>query len=286
MSQLGESALMAKILEHKHDDKECPFCQKNEDVKPEGESSKEQDWDDDERTKDDYWTKKIGNNSGTLETNMTNNGEPRPDDWTLKHTVYNCRFKKIDLPDNHKITPNPHHLIPGNESLKEAEKLLKWIYASENHIEEDIHYDVNNAENGIWLPSNNSMRGNSDWKCETVKLTYANAAQPGRGCFHDRHIDYSRFVQKLLNKIADKMGHKDAICQYNTEKSGDKFKPPYALVPRLNGVSQRLKSYLVSYNPEGYQPPLFTSRIVDARVEIIEGYDSGKKAIINCKEHK
>ncbi|TQV85885.1 AHH domain-containing protein [Aliikangiella coralliicola] len=288
MAELGESALMTKILEHKHDDETCPFCQKNDEVEQDGVSSKEQDWDDDERTSDEYWTKKIGNNSGKLETNMAANDEPRPTDWELLHPVYDCKGKEIDLPDSHKITPNPHHLIPGNESLKKAKELLVWIYADADgsQIESDINYDVNNAQNGIWLPSNNSMRGNDDWKCETVKITYANAAQPGRGCFHDRHTNYSEFVTRLLNKIADKMGQEDSVCQYNTEESGEKHKPPYALVPRLNGVSQRLKSYLKSFNPDGYQPPLYTSKLVDIRVKIIKDFDEGKVAAINCDQHK
>lgn len=286
MSELGEGALMAKILEHKHDENECPFCQENEDVAPDGVSSQEQAWDEDERSDDDYYTKKIGNNSGTLEKNMAANGEPRPQDWTLSYPVYDCKGNKINLPDSHQITPNPHHLIPGNESLKEVEKLLKWMYASEGHIEKDINYDVNNAENGIWLPSNNAMRGNPDWKCDTVKITYANAAQPERGCFHDRHANYSRFVKKILNKIADKMGKQDSVCQYNTGKGSDKFKPPYALVLRLNGVSQRMKVYLERYNPDGFESPIYTSKWVEKRVRIINEYDNGKMASIKCSEHK
>ena len=286
MTELCESALMAKILEHKHDDGTCPFCKENEEIEQEGESDLEQDWDDDERSQDKYWTKKIGNSSGKLEKNMKANGSPRPDNWTLKLPVYDCKFNKINLAPDHKITPNPHHLIPGNESLKEAERLLKWVYASEDHIEKDINYDVNNALNGIWLPSNNAMRGNDDWKCDTVKLTYANAAQPGRGCFHDRHLDYSEFVEKLLNKVADKMGQKNSVCQYNSEKGSNKFKPPYALVHRLNGVSQRLKGYLLSFNPDNFQSPLYTSKLVNMRVKMIKDYDMGNKVTVKCDKHK
>ncbi|MEM9101695.1 MAG: AHH domain-containing protein [Pseudomonadota bacterium] len=289
MTQLGEAALIAKILEHKHDEEECPFCQKNEEVTSEGVSSKEQDWDEDERTQDSYWTARINNDPGQLEKNMAKAGEPRPSDWDLQYPVYDCSGQEIELPDDHTVTPNPHHLIPGNESLKQSKQILRWIYADaeDSEIESDINYDINNAQNGVWLPSNNAMRrnqiGSDVWECDTVKITYANAAQPGRGCFHDRHADYSRFAVKLLNKIANKMGQQNMVCQYNTEKGSEKHKPPYALVTRLNGVSLRLKSYLTQFNPDGFQPPLYTSKLVEMRVKIIKEYDDGRMAAIDCK---
>jgi hypothetical protein len=231
MSEMGEAALVEKLLEHQAED--CPFCKENQKPKGAPKSNAEPLWDEDAAA---ARKEAIGNSSGELEKHMSIS---RPTDWVLKHPVYNCAREELEL-EGHRVTANPHHLIPGNESLKEVPDLLKWIFEGEGHIEADIGYDVNNGDNGIWLPSNNSMRsnrlGNSSWECETVKMTYVNAAQPGHGTFHDRHLRYSDFVRKILQKIADRMDGIDARanCPYKTEKGTNRFKPPYALVQRLN----------------------------------------------------
>ena len=100
----------------------------------------------------------IDNASGELDRKMKSDGHPRPKHWTIDR-----RPLGLDNPQ-HKIVANPHHLIPGNESLKKATTLLPWIFGDKGKIENDIGYNVNNASNGVWLPSNNSMRGHSYWK--------------------------------------------------------------------------------------------------------------------------
>lgn len=286
-------ALMEEILEH--NEKDCPFCKENK--PPEKlESNIEQSWDDDQLTNDKYWTEKIGNDSGDLEKDMEAAGYPRPKDWRLKMPVYKCgkqrHSSEVDLGEDHIVKANPHHLIPGNASLKKCRALRKWIFASEKKITGDIGYDINNDRNGIWLPSNNAMRGDSRWDCETVKMTYANASQPGRGSFHDAHVDYNKFVKRLLKRVADRMEGIDVKnnCPYKTEKdeNSDKFKPPYALVSRLNGISQRLKGYLKLFNPDDVKDPLYTSKIVIMRNQMIKQYGKNTEAFecAYCKKMK
>jgi hypothetical protein len=194
---------------------------------------------------------------------MAAEGDPRPNDWKISGTI-----GKVTVTD-HVVKPNPHHLIPGNESLKQSE-ILPWIFASDE-IEADIGYDVNNAVNGVWLPSNNAMRSNAEpprpcsWDNDKVKTDYVILAMDeSDGHFHDRHVDYSKFVVKVLNKIANRMlglPFLNMDCPYVTEPApSGKAKPPYFLYIRLNGVSQRLATHLAASAPQ--QAFLFTSELV------------------------
>ncbi len=238
MSELFEPVSVGIILKHDADD--CPFCKSNLNEKPNPvpQSFDDADWEEDPASD----TELIGNDAGKLEKNMD---DPRPQNWIIDIT-------DLGMEADHKVIPNPHHLIPGNEALKKATELLKWIFAKHGKIENDIGYDVNNKNNGVWLPSNNGMRGVSWWTGDTsiIKKTdyVVKAMDVAQGQFHDRHNNpYSDFVTKILNKIADRMNGIDANsgCPFKTEKGENKkFKPPYALVARLNGVSARIKPHL------------------------------------------
>lgn len=219
---------MALITEH---DSPCELCEDKE-KPPKKKTDGIPDWDDDPDGA-------IDNSSGKLETSMAGQGDPRPTDWRFTGKLGRRKVQGYNL------IPNPHHLVPGNESLKESD-IQEWIFESDK-IEADIGYDVNNYMNGIWLPSNNEMRGDGGW--EGIKAQYAiRAMRATKLHFHDRHVTYSKFVTKILNKIAARMdGAKDITvdCPYNKKKgAGGKFKPPYYLYWRINGVSTRLRGYL------------------------------------------
>lgn len=251
MAELNELAGVAIPGVHQEDD--CPFCREDEPME-ERTSDVEPDLEEDPG-------KQIGNNSGKLDKNMAAIGAPRPVDWFVE-------IEDADgnpVLDHHPVTPNPHHLIPGNESLKKADALLEWIFASRGTIAADIGYDVNNAENGAWLPSNNAMRGNSLWRDERFKRDYVRAAMAAAGGhFHDRHgRPYSAFVTKLLNKIADRINAVEAGdpgCPNKDDADSGKLKPPYGLVERLNGVSRRIAPYLEA--TDAADEDLYTSKLV------------------------
>lgn len=239
--QVALQVLPSIILEH--DAADCPFCKSNEMEKPDPipKSKDVADWEEDPVSD----TCLIGNSAGELERNMS---EGRPQNWIIDI------HDDLKMQKDHKITPNPHHVIPGNESLKNAQELLKWIFADKGKIENDIGYNVNNGENGIWLPSNNSMRGVAWWPGSTNigwKIIYAEKAmRAGNGQFHDRHNSpYSHFITQILQKIADRMNGIDAPgCPFKPEQKTDgKYPAPYALVSRLNGVSNRIKPYLTNW---------------------------------------
>lgn len=250
MTQIGEAAMIGLITEHT---KKCELCTEPK-TPPKLKSNADANWEEDPG-------EAIGNSSGALEDAMTGApyNDPRPADWTISGTVAGTTF------NDHLVVPNPHHLIPGNESLKQS-NLLDWIFESDK-IKADVGYDVNNAENGVWLPSNNGMRGNAKWANPNVKKWYVlKAMEEAGGHFHDRHGDpYSKTVTKILNKIADRMNGVKILgmdCPYNKKKAkgSDKFEPPFYLYVRLNGVSARCAKHLTATAKR--QRFLFTSKLV------------------------
>jgi hypothetical protein len=250
MTQIGEAAMIGLITEHTS---KCELCTDPK-TPPKKKSNADANWEEDPGAA-------IGNSSGDLEDAMTAPPyrDPRPKDWKISGTVAKTTF------NDHLVVPNPHHLIPGNESLKQS-NVLDWIFESDK-ITADVGYDVNNAENGVWLPSNNGMRGNPKWGNQDVKKWYVlNAMDEAEGHFHDRHGDpYSKTVTKILNKIADRMNGVKILnmdCPYNNKKAknSDKFEPPFYLYVRLNGVSARCKKHLTHTAKQ--QRFLYTSKLV------------------------
>lgn len=50
-----------------------------------------------------------------------------------------------------EIKPTPHHLIPGNAAM-EPSSLEEWTCKKHGLLKEDVGYNIDCAENGIWLP--------------------------------------------------------------------------------------------------------------------------------------
>ncbi len=138
-----------------HDDT-CPFCNPKPDDEP--------------------LTSVIGaeNSADDLASSLASEGEPR-DDVGFFHDDYGA------------YSPEPHHLIPGNEAMKghEIEKYLKKGGSSK--VRADTGFNINDAQNGIWLPSIPDANRVCNWKTITsakfpgILLTLAipTAASPG-----------------------------------------------------------------------------------------------------------
>jgi hypothetical protein len=156
----------------------------------------------------------------------------------------------------------------------------------------DVGYDVNGSENGIFLPGNYAVGGGRggmgvwgpnvdedddepedaedsvpDPKSNELTGAMYQVDEDNRcwqyvrqamhhcpGQFHDRHEDYSLFVQEVLQKIFANYealrrknidGRKCSKCQ-DRKKLIDKYgvPTPYGLVARLNLVADRLKGFL------------------------------------------
>lgn len=148
------------------------------------------------------------------------------------------------------VVPAAHHLIPGNASLKKVPSLLKLMEKSKGEITSDIGYNVNSAQNGIWLPANYGVRPDSEFGCKWSAYgfqdDYARTSMEKAGSqFHDAHPTYSDKVKATLRSLADKINlKKPEKCGICDDQISDKARPPYGLVGRLNGVSRQHRRFL------------------------------------------
>lgn len=110
MTELLEAVKFSKI---EIGDQPCPFC--NNDNK------------DTTAGKIEYI-----NDSTTLRRKMNSGGKPQPK-WIMELPIHIRDYHLYTLyfdgneQDSAEISPNGHHIIPGNESLKKVPTLLKWM---------------------------------------------------------------------------------------------------------------------------------------------------------------
>ena len=174
----------------------------------------------------------------------------------------------------YKLQYAPHHLIPGNESLKGTE-IVRYL-GDDDTIEEfaegnssyikdgfSVNYDINAAKNGVWLPSPYALSMSNQWpsksgisvikkrkrhkvaaQTEDFRIAYVAAAIEASGDrqFHVRHADYSDMVQQVLDAIAHRMKKMvQGICPLAKQEDQKKANPPYGIVGRLNVLSANLR---------------------------------------------
>lgn len=213
-----------------------------------------------------------------------------------------------------------HHLIPGQESLKQSplltymvkkgdQEAIKGGNYADGMVWADLGYDVNGTENGVFLPGsyavgggrggmgvwdstddgdddepdaddaaaaagaagsapnvlsgslNEISNGNRKW------LYVKEAVRLAPGQFHDRHVDYSLFVQEVLEKIFENynnlamtkiLGEECGECKKRQEKIMELGIPtPFGLATRLNGASSRLQGFL---NGTTWRINIYTSK--------------------------
>jgi hypothetical protein len=168
------------------------------------------------------------------------------------------------LCENVGVLGNAHHLIPGHAALPLGE-VVQFIgeKKKDNYPEKaklasrikkgggGIGYNVNAKENGVWLPSNNALRGrwdkNKDQLAYQAEYAFLAINRTGHQ-FHDAHVPYNNFVIKLLNQLNVQMLNHLKVCELEPCKSHrDGENLPYApqqLKGALNGVSARLRAYM------------------------------------------
>ena len=281
-----------------HDESTCPWCQPRQ---KQGESE--------ELAREDPEDDVVGavppNDGGTLGKRMTQAGNPRPEIVVKipyqrgsvvrfrsgmkarRFSVYEKRLE--DYVEEYDLQYAPHHLIPGNESLKrsevvpfmgDADSISEYAGGQSSKIKEGgfIGYDVNSAPNGEWLPSPYALSMRNDWPAERdvevlkkrmglefreiteeFKAAYVAAAIEGSGRqFHMRHMKYSDKVRAILKAVAERLAlmSENGICPVaKASKSQDgKFDPPYGLVARLNVLSGNLRRLLTG---SIWRPPLY-----------------------------
>ena len=160
-----------------------------------------------------------------------------------------------ELPDGGKVTLAAHHIIPVKAVKKSS--LLSYMEKKKGEIEGDIGYNVNGAENGIWLPCHTS--GVPTLKADRPQnLQYADLAMlhANRQYHSGNHPNYSKHVTKRLNGIKVMLLKFSKDCPKCGKQK--KYSPPHFLVFRLNNLSDRIRVRLKG-SPRSWRRPLFTS---------------------------
>jgi hypothetical protein len=240
--------LMEKIQIHldKPDSEDCPFCPGKE---------TEHKW---------VTVKGIQNSSGKLRTSMNKpeaNGCVQEGGTKPKDGVYPNQNK-----DEAKPSPNPiythavygdygnqaHHCISGNEILK-GHEIEKIIANESGDYKGQTGYTVNNAANGVYLPSYpENYSGNDDEKYDIVKLAMAAGKGQTHIGGHSGHSnpgaeDYPRKVKSQLAVLVRRIELKSEECPFCVENDGKAkkpFIPPYKTNQWLDNLSGKIKKNL------------------------------------------
>ena len=289
MTQLGEAVDVGVFVsdDEKHSEKTCPWHKEEE-------SSSANPMDPQEVDEDSHGSipanmgKKLGDN-----LRRAKDDPPNADKVEIaykagavigfKQAGKNKRvqtYEKVtaDLYD-YRLQYAPHHLIPGNESLKGSEVL---VYMGDDPVIKNyeptegsrikkgksINYDVNAADNGVWLPSPYALSNSNKWpsqdgisailkrlgqleadQAEAFKNAYVAASieASGHRQFHMRHEKYSYKVQEILNAMGDKINVLAQKCPVvdKGKDADDKVDPPGGLKGRLNTLSARMRTLLI-----------------------------------------
>jgi hypothetical protein len=253
---------------------------------------------------DDAKASMPANDGGKLGKNLTKGGEDPPAQRTVDvyygegAAIFEAGKKSIQpyVGSTSKVTYDlqyaAHHLIPGNESLKGSE-LVQYLGDDDviNHFKggqsskikkgKSAGYDVNNAGNGVWLPSPYALSMVNNWpgntgisalkkrkgfdinvirSTEDFQIAYIAASIEASGTprqFHMRHNIYSKKVKDLLKAIATRLkAMTGSECPIAGKKSSDgKFDPPMGIMSRLNVLSANIKRFVVG---SSWRDELFT----------------------------
>lgn len=139
--------------------------------------------------------------------------------------------------DKYSGSAEAHHIIAGR-AMEKIEALHEYILESKGRIREDIGYDVNHANNLMWMPGRPVPQGDSN-RISAIK-------ESGTQIHNSGHPDYRANIRELLTEIhakikRDKEEKKCPLCE---KKIDDKERPPYGLVRRLDTLSSKIKLLL------------------------------------------
>jgi hypothetical protein len=214
-------------------------------------------------------------------------------------------YEKSAIEVEYDLQYAPHHLIPGNESLK-GNPIVKYLgdptviekfkgkQTSSIKKGQSAGYDVNSAANGVWLPSPYALSMKNGWPGEggvevlkkrkgfdtlLIKTTedfhvaYVAASIVVSGSprqFHMRHETYSEKVQEILTAISTRMKlmvNNECPLAKSSKDSDGKVDAPGGLRSRLNVLSANLKGFLCG---SLWRPPLFTDKANEKYLEDLD----------------
>jgi hypothetical protein len=221
----------------------------------------------------------------------------------------------VFIADEVFIPATPHHIIPGNGAMAKS-KVETWTRKSKGKIKEDIGYNVDGAQNGIFLPRipeiyfTNTMEvededdpgtmikvkmtdyyGTKKWGAladdKKTKIAYRimvetelqfHQTSHGAGYLSAPNKSYDKEAIEACNTLADYMAAKAEPCP---QKKGDgKFNPPYSLVGMINKESAQIKRRITGH-PRGWKS--WVTRLAE---RLTHDVASGKeKAIVHGDIH-
>ncbi|WP_444993946.1 hypothetical protein [Aliikangiella sp. IMCC44359] len=297
--QLGESISIPEFFnDEKHSEKTCPWHSEEKEAKPDQMELQAPDEDTDIMPAN--LGTKLGKNLGKKENKEV--WVQYKADALVKWEVGVKKKEKVAQTYTYddewlycyELQYAPHHLIPGNESLK-GSKVVAFL--GDNNVithykkggistkikdNQSVGYDVNQRLNGVWLPSPYALSMSNKWpstdgmkvilkrlgktfyeQSEEFKHAYvAEAIRVSNGAqFHMRHVDYSNEVKKALNKMGEKLKlMAGGECpEASKSKDDGKFDAPKGLGGNLNKLSGNLKRFLTG---SVWRAPLYTDKVL------------------------
>jgi hypothetical protein len=297
--EVGEAVSVPQFLnDDVHNEKTCPW---HADGKKKAKKMAPTDPDDDSSAM-------APNDGGTLGQNLKKSGydPPSVDEVWIRYKTEDEPlyfksgrkkkevriYKKTRAEVPYDLQYAPHHLIPGNESLKgnavvcflgDDPSIEEFKGGQSSVIKEGFStgYDVNLAENGVWLPSPYALSMKNEWPSapginvikkrkgidlaettESFKHAYVaeSIEETGRQ-FHMRHKEYSTEVQNILGAIAERlfgMAFGNCPIAEDSNDGDDKVDPPPGLPGRLHVLSANLRTLVTG---KRWQPPIFVDEL-------------------------
>jgi hypothetical protein len=175
----------------------------------------------------------------------------------------------------------PHHIIPGNAAMAPS-TLENWTRADKGKIKQDIGYTIDSAQNGIFLPhlpeiywTKRIEQGGrkvpmaeyygqkwltlSDTSKQSIgflimRETYLQMHYTDHSAPYDAgsSLSYDDETKERCNRLGDLMENYSRTCDRSKGTDDGKHYPPYALVYRINMISERFRSRITG-RPDSWQ---------------------------------
>lgn len=263
MTQIGETAFTDAVA-HSKDMLECPFCPKNKETFTThgGAANDSQILGDVMGTPDSLTGKQGGARPKDGKTNRQSPDPPKPKPAPIfTHAVYG------------DYSSEAHHIIPGNQSMK-GSAIEDWLMSSKGKIAADTGYSINNAANGVWLPSIPEKYRNGSWGSMefSKKLEIAAAAMQSKGQFHKGHHNigdpddpsgvyhqrYSEKIQGELDDLADLISGWSVAC-FEAKKTAPPYDPNWKVHGMIDALGRGIAANIGSPIPKAWR--YYISRI-------------------------
>lgn len=136
-----------------------------------------------------------------------------------------------------------------DDNTKYVSKSIRIKKITGGYVTGKVDYNINAAENGIFLPSNTGIRNWSSVESSIpgFQKMYAKAAIEATGDdgryrqFHDAHENYSDQVLQELGALAENVNFFANNCVEGKEHNKDQLPAPQRLMDSLNKISEQLK---------------------------------------------